>query len=260
MERENLGVVAAMPREIAPFLRHAKGYRREKVEGFNLYRFACGGTPVVLIESGMGPAHAEAATRALITLAAPRVILNFGFCGGITSGLNLGELVLAERVYTLEQGVLAEAPHPDPRLGTQLLNACREAGCILRRGSFITASGIMNKGNLASSLGARISLPVLEMETAAVLRAALSAGIPVAALRGVSDAAHEELGFCIEELCDPLMNISPMRVLWLLARKPRLIPQMIRLAGNSRKAGKSLALGVDSALRALAAQPVQSCD
>jgi len=252
MEREGLGVVAAMPQEIAPLLRRVKGYRRERVDGFHLYRFACGSVPVVLIESGMGPAHAGAATRALIRLAAPMVILNFGFAGGVAPGLRVGELVLAERVYTLEQGRVAEAPRPDAALGALLFDACRDARCTLRRGCFITAAGIMNKGALAGALGPDIRLPVLEMETAAVLREAEPAGIPVVALRGVSDAADEELGFCIEELCDPQLNISPARVAGCLARKPYLIPQLVRLAGNSKKAGRSLAIGVDLALQALA--------
>lgn len=254
MERESLGVVAAMPQEIAPLLRRLQGYKRERVDRFNLYRFACQAVPVVLIESGMGPAHAEAATEALIALAAPRAIVNFGFAGGVAPGLAVGELVLAERVYTLERGRVTEAPRPDAGLGALFFDACRGACFTLHRGCFITAGGIMNKGALASSLGAGITNPVLEMETAAVLRAAERAGIPVLALRGVSDPANEALGFRIEELCDPQLNISAARVLGCLARKPYLIPQLVRLAGNSKKAGRSLALGVGLALQALAEQ------
>ncbi|HBA87442.1 MAG TPA: nucleoside phosphorylase [Geobacter sp.] len=251
MGTDCLGVVAAMPQEIAPLLRRMPGHRREKAQGCNLYRFTCGENPVVLIESGMGEARAEAATITLIRVAAPRAILSFGFCGGVTPGLKVGDMVLAERVYSMERGGPAEAPRPDSVLGELILAASRESGAPLERGTFITAGGILDKRALAESLGRGIPFPVLEMETAAVLRQAAVAGIPAAAIRGVSDAADEELGFSIEEMCDAQLNVSPIRVLALLVAKPYLVPQLVRLAGHSRKAGVILAAGVERALQAL---------
>ena len=70
-----LGVVAAMPQEIAPFLRRVGSFDKESAAGFNLFRFRLAGASVVLIESGMGPSHAAAATRKLIEIARPGVIL-----------------------------------------------------------------------------------------------------------------------------------------------------------------------------------------
>jgi adenosylhomocysteine nucleosidase len=210
---------------------------------------------VALIESGMGPAHAADAARALIAAAAPRVLVNFGFAGGVLPGLRAGELVLAERAYRLEGSTIVEAPRPDAALSRLVGEACRAAGLELRTGSFITACGITRKDELAASVKAELALPVLEMETAAVLQVAHEAGIPVVALRGVSDAADEELGFSIEELCDRELNLSPTRLVMTLARKPYLVPQLIRLAGNARKAGRGLARGVEIALQALSGNP-----
>lgn len=251
MERDCLGLLAAMPQEIAPLLQRVRRYQRDRISGFNRYRFDCGGVPVLLIESGMGPAHAAEATRMLISAARVSAIVNFGFAGGVLPGLRVGELVVAERAYRLEGSAIAEGPRPDPALSGLVANACRKAGVELRAGSFITACGIMNKGELAARVKAEVALPVLEMETASVLQVAHEAGIPVVALRGVSDAADEELGFSIQELCDAELNLSPARLFLTLARKPYLVPQLIRLAGNSRKAGRSLAQGVELALQAL---------
>jgi len=250
MERGCLGVVAAMPQEIAPLLRRMDGYQRERVEGFDLYRFAVQGAPAVLIESGMGPKHARAATETLIRLAAPRLILNFGFAGGVLPGTGVGELVLAEQVFSLEEGRLTRLPQPDPGLAAELFEACEGAPFTLSRGTFITAAAIMNKGALAQSLDAAVKHPVLEMETAAVLRAAGQAGIPVVAVRGVSDAADQELGFSLEEFCDHELRISLARVLRCIAGKPWIIPQLLKLSGNSKTAGRNLAHCVELALEA----------
>jgi adenosylhomocysteine nucleosidase len=251
MKRGCLGVVAAMPQEIAPLLRRIKGYQKERAAGFTLYRFSLQGVPVILVESGMGPAHAKAATETLISFARPALILNFGFAGAVQPGIEVGELVLAERVFWLREGRVTQAPPPDQQLAGSVLEACALAGISVKRGTFITAAGIMNKEEVAGSLDAGVSHPMLEMETAAVLGVSGQAGIPVVALRGVSDAANEELGFSIDEFCDGELRISPARVLRCIAGKPWIVPQLVRLAGNSRKAGKNLAIAVEVALKAL---------
>ncbi|WP_026841510.1 phosphorylase family protein [Citrifermentans bremense] len=251
MKIECLGAVAAMPQEIAPLLRRVRRFQKEKISGFNLYRFDCGSTRVALIESGMGPDHAALATAALIRSASPHVILNFGFCGGVLPGLTVGDLVLAERVFALAGGRLSEALTPPLPLTSPILESCRKRGLSSRRGSFITATGVVNKRALAQTLEGSIHEPVLEMESAAVFREAGKAGIEAVALRGVSDPAEEELGFDIAEICDSELNLSPWRLVLTLAKRPLLVPQLIRLARNSKVAGANLALGVELALLAL---------
>ncbi|HJV34439.1 nucleoside phosphorylase [Geomonas sp.] len=241
MNKDCIGVIAAMPEEIAPLLGRVRDVRKDKVGGFNVYRFSTGGgTPVVLVESGMGPKHAAAATKLLIEQESLRVIVNFGFGGGVLPGLEVGELVLAERVLLLETGGVSEAAGCDPALCDPLIESCRSAGIALKRGTFITAASIMNKKEVAEKFPGMTN-PVLEMETAAVAATARRAGIPVVAVRGISDAADEELGFSLEEFCDAELNIRIGRVLWCLAKRPWIIPQLLRLASNTKRAGKMLA-------------------
>jgi adenosylhomocysteine nucleosidase len=255
MAIHSIGIVAAMPQEIAPFLRRIPQVSKERTDGCNLYRFEMAGVPVALIESGMGPRHATAATATLIASTAPDCILNFGFAGGVLPGVGVGDLVLAERVLYLEDGRLNEVPLPDVQLSHVVAEALATAPVTLQRGTFVTAAVITNKTALIGLLAAGVQHPMLEMETAALLQVASEAGIPVVALRGVSDAAGEELSFSLEEFCDADLRISVPRVMKTIARKPWIIPQLIRLSGNTKRAGESLALGVELALRALCAPP-----
>jgi adenosylhomocysteine nucleosidase len=82
------------------------------------------------------------------------------------------------------------------------------------------------------------------METAAVARIAAASGIPLVAVRAISDGADEELGFTIDEFTDREMNISAWKVLRTVAARPRIIPQLIRLARNADVAGRNLAIAV----------------
>ncbi|HJV65074.1 MAG TPA: nucleoside phosphorylase [Geomonas sp.] len=250
MKNGCIGVIAAMPEEIAPLVARIRGVRKEKSAGFNIYRFELSGTPVVLVESGMGPKHAAKATEALIALAAPGVIVNFGFGGGVLPGIEVGELILAERVLLLEKGRLTEAPSPGRDLSLRLIEGLASNGIAVKRGTFITAAAIMNKKEVAGILQG-MSHPVLEMETAAVVAAAHQAGIPVVAVRGISDAADEELGFSLEEFCDADFNLRIGRVLLCVAKRPWIIPQLLRLAANTKRAGKMLAPCVELVLKNL---------
>lgn len=247
-----IGLVAAMPEEIAPLLRRVGDFRKEKAGAFNVYRFTSNGVPVVLVQSGMGPRHAAEATEKLLALAEPGVIVNFGFGGGVLPGLEVGDVVLAKQVFLLENGLLAEAPQPDHRVSEVAVDTCVHAGPGMKEGTFITAAAIMNKKEVAGVLGGSFGNPVLEMETAAVLQVAGRAGIPVLAVRAISDAAGEELGFSLEEFCDADLNIRIGRVLACVAKRPWIIPQLLRLSGNTKRAGERLAVCVEAIVAGIA--------
>jgi adenosylhomocysteine nucleosidase len=249
MNKACVGLIAAMPEEIRPLLRRVGRYRKEKRSGFSFYRFELGGRGVVLVESGMGPAHAAAAADALIAAAAPATIVNFGFGGAVLPGLAVGDLVVAEEVLLLEKGRISDVLLPDLSLLEKLES--RGAGLPLGRGTFLTAATVMNKEEVARTLSSRIQTPVLEMETAAIMRVAARRGIPVAAVRGISDPFDLELEFSLEEFCDEELRIRLPRVLACIARKPRIIPQLLTLSANSKKAAAGLAVFLERVLDSL---------
>lgn len=248
MAQGSIGIVAAMPEEIAPLLKRVSRYRRERREGFTLYRFDWSGREVVLLQSGMGPEQAGRGTRLLIEAAAPRLILNYGFAGAVRGGLKAGDLVLAQQVLFLEGGIFREQPALDAARAERLRNACTRAGLPLAGSTFVTAAKITAKGLVHALLPETVPHPVLEMETAAVWSEACRAGVPLVAVRGISDPADEELDFSLEEFTDEMLRVRISRVLATVARKPRIVPQLMRLAANARKAGENLARCIEVAL------------
>jgi len=255
MAEKTLGLIAAMPDETQPLLRQVGSPKKEKIEGFPLYRFTVDGRAVALIESGIGMDHAARAAGVLIDTASPGIILNFGFCGGVAAGPAVGDIMVAERLFIstggncVEQAGLAAAL--TGKLASQLEEGCSGSGFRIHRGTFVTAGEIVAKRGLPALLPAGTTNPVLEMETAAVARVAVAKGIPLVALRAISDGADEQLGFTIDEFTDSDMNISAWKVLKTMATRPRIIPQLIRLARNSDRAGKNLAVIVRAALESM---------
>lgn len=118
----------------------------------------------------------------------------------------------------------------------------------LVRGTFITGEGILNKKELASHLAGIVN-PVVEMESAAVARVTAVYGIPFLGIRSISDPWDEELSFSVNDFCDDSMRIRLSRVLATTVRRPSIVPQLIRLARNSRVAAAGLTSGMQRLLQ-----------
>lgn len=255
MPNRTIGLIAAMPEELTPLIRLIGPCRRERAGSFQIYHCMIGTHETFLIQSGMGPRNAAAATRALIADARPDLIISFGFAGAVTGGPSVGDIVVAgrllhhhNRLFSEQQGVdRGQAAH----LAASLAETCRENGFRTYAGTFVTSGQILSKHTLARQLPAGVEHPVVEMETAAVAQVAVLAGIPLIAVRSISDGAEDELGFTIDEFTDKDMNIRLWRVLRCIARKPWLVPQLLRLARNTKAAGNNLAAAVAALLKDL---------
>lgn len=241
MIKAEIGLVAATPKETVPLLKMIEPYRHEKSSAFQLYRFSFGAKTACLIESGMGPANAAAATRHLIETASPEIIINFGFAGALSPGMNPGDLVLANRLLSFHEKLFSEHKGLDlhkSALYCELLAKLDQLH--IQAAAFVTTDKITSKKEVAGRLPAGIKMGVLEMESSAIARIALHENIPVIAIRAISDSFDDELGFSLEEFCDKELKLKIWRVVLTVARKPWIIPQLVRLSGNSKLAGINL--------------------
>jgi adenosylhomocysteine nucleosidase len=252
MYAKTIGIIAAMPEETAPLLRKVGPVHREQCLGLNLYRFKHGGKEVCLMESRIGMGQSARATRALLDSADIGMILNIGLGGAPFPDLSVGDIVVADRLLFFKERLFSEQQGLDARIAADCFSALRgERNFRVYLGTSITAARILDKKSLAALIPSGVRYPVLEMETVAVARIAREKTIPLAAIRAISDGADEELGFSITEFTDKEMRISPWRVLGTIARKPRILPQLIRLGRNSRLAGENLATAVLAVIEGL---------
>jgi len=233
-----IAIITAMPEESAAVLKGAKQREKTLLSGRKRYHTQIDGHDIVLVEAGMGMLNAGWAATALAA-EQPDLMISAGFGGAVLPGLKVGDAVAAEQLLQWG-GVEFE----EVAVGFYGRNAAADA-LSLPRGAFITCDIIQDKRSLASLLPQGAANPVVEMESAAIAMVAGANGIPFVGLRTVSDPFDEELGFTLDEFCDQRMRIRIPKVLFTVARKPRIIPQLIRLARNSRIAAASLSQAVE---------------
>ncbi len=231
-----------MPEETRAVLRGAAGRSRSRIDGRRICRCRIADHDIVLVEAGMGLLNAGWAAMSL-GCESPDVLISAGFGGSVLPGLAVGDAVLAEQVLHWLGSGFEQVP-----VGFYGRNSVAEQ-LLLSRGTFITSDGILNKKALAGHLSAVVRNPLVEMESAAVARVAAEQRIPFLGLRVVSDPWNEELDFSIAEFCDDSLRIKPIKVLATILKRPRIIPQLIRLARNSRIAARSLANAMERLLQ-----------
>ena len=173
-----------------------------------------------------------------LTAEAPDLMVSAGFGGAVLDGLAVGDVVLAEQVLRWSDSGFEEIAAEFHGVG---LDADQLS---IQRGIYITCAMVLNKRALSHMIPVGAVNPVLEMESAAVARVAATHNIPFLGLRAISDSWDEELGFSIGEFCSDDMRIQPVKVLATVLKRPSIIPQLIRLARNSRIAAASLTLAM----------------
>jgi hypothetical protein len=97
------------------------------------------------------------------------------------------------------------------------------------------------------ALAAEHDAGVVDMESAPIAEACRRAGMPFGCVRAVSDDCATPLSPQLVS-CLSGGRVAPLRLLAATASSPRLVPQMWRLARQTRRAADQLALALGELL------------
>jgi adenosylhomocysteine nucleosidase len=223
---ETIGLIAAMTQESDALLRCVKPWKRVAVGPLRGNSFVLAGQNYVLVTSGMGVRRASEAARNLVELNSPQMLISFGIAGAVEADLEIGDVVLAEAVCSLDQVLVT-----------------RDRQLFI--GTAVTTGGSQV---MKSQLG-EMRHPILEMETAGIAQVAAEKGIPLLSLRAISDGPHAPIPFDLGEIMDEDANLQAGRLLKTIVRNPRIILQSMRMTQNIRIATNNAAAALVAALR-----------
>jgi len=159
-----IAIVAALEREVWPLVKDWSASRREY--GGRWFKFF-EKDRLVLVCGGMGPEAARRAAEAIISLYQPELVISTGFAGGLDPALQAGHTLTPRHVIDACDG-----SRTDSGTGEGVLV------------SFETIADVEQKARLAKAYGAQ----AVDMEAAAVARAAEAHGVRFLACKVISDA------------------------------------------------------------------------
>jgi nucleoside phosphorylase len=105
-ERIPLGIICAMPEEIAALLGDMVAIERRELAGREVLIGQLFGRPVAMIESGIGKVASAMTATLLLDGLRCRAIVMSGVAGGIDPALAIGDLVVAQRLIQHDYGRL----------------------------------------------------------------------------------------------------------------------------------------------------------
>ncbi len=210
-----VAIVAALEREVRPLVKDWRVSDKE-VAGRRFRFFEK--DDLVLVCGGIGAEAARRAAEAAIANYAPKLVYSAGFAGALVPGLKVADIVQPRRVVNAGDG--------------SSVNLDRGEGVLVSFGSVASPA---QKARLRDSFAAQ----AVDMEAAAVGRAAEARGVGFAVVKVVSD----EFDFTfpsMERFVDSNGQFLERRFAWFAAFRPWLWPQVGRLARNSSRASRAL--------------------
>jgi adenosylhomocysteine nucleosidase len=231
-----VAIVAALEREVKPLVKRWR-VKEQDYAGKSLRFFEQ--DEAVLVCGGIGAQPARRAAEAVIEKYAPAIVYSVGFCGALDSQLKGGDVVQPAQVIDAGDG--------------SRVNLSQGKGVLV---SFASVASPAQKAKLKESYGAQI----VDMEAAAVARAAQARGIDFAAVKAISD----EFDFTfpsMEQFIDSDGVFRQGQFAAFAALRPWLWPTIRRLAINSNLASRALCEWLSTSLnRMIADAPDQKME
>jgi adenosylhomocysteine nucleosidase len=239
-------ILFALDRERGPFCREFRP--NQAFAGAPCWARFCGPAwlSVLVVVTGVGPANVSRALDWLLATPKfgavpyePSLLIFAGFAGALVDTLHIGDIVLADEIIDRHGNRWRPTWPAHPLEGKWTPP--------LHRGRQVSVEQMCGSAQEKRRLGARYQALAVEMESAVFAERCTRAGLPFACVRAISDEVDTSLSPGLATLLAG-GSASPWRVLKALARRPGLLPELLRLARDTKRASRQLGLALGELL------------
>jgi adenosylhomocysteine nucleosidase len=226
-------VTFAVRSEFAPWQRR-RNFMRLPGE-WPVFEAMFGGAQVRAILTGMGQEHALNCAKRSLTYR-PDICISTGLAGSLRSGYRPGDIMAARLVSEVGEPV-AVASH------RELLSTAVDCGA-RQIERLATSKTLVRRAEHKRELGSQAE--AVDMESYTILAEAARCGVPAVAIRAISDSVDFDVPYDFEKARDARGQIRVMGVLSQVLRRPAGLPDLLKLAHDSRFASRRLADFLDA--------------
>ncbi|ODN43576.1 5'-methylthioadenosine/adenosylhomocysteine nucleosidase [Piscirickettsia litoralis] len=196
-----IAVLVAMEEEVQLLKEYTTGKTHE-INNFLFHEANIHGESAIVVQTKIGKVNAAMATTLLIERFKPSLIINTGTAGGFHDGLNIGDIIIADKVlhndvdvtgFGYAYGQIPGLPtHFEPDAQAKILaeQTCQQADLTHYIGTIATGDSFLSTPFLIDRAKTNINnLYAGEMEAAAVGQVCFHANVPALFIRAVSDIA-----------------------------------------------------------------------
>lgn len=240
LSRADIGIVCALPMELAEFLHRCEKVRTYRGGNFTFRGGVYDGTRIVVVEAGTGQARAARATHALLDAHHPQWVLSCGFSGGLQTELKRGDVVVGN--------CLKAAGRPDVHVDFQMPS---DPAGGLHVGTLLTVDAIVRSAAEKQALGAQHDALAVDMESHAVATVCKERHKRFFAVRVLTDDAATDLPPEVMSLLGSTGAVRFGAVVGALFKRPSSAQDMWQMREDAAVAAKRLADFLDGVISQL---------
>lgn len=199
-----IGILVAMKEEIKHLIKALESYERYELANQRFYDGFIRGKAVCIVQSGIGKVNATIASSLLIQEFKVDAVINTGSAGAIQEGLDIGELVLSDKLayhdadnrsFGYNYGQIPQMPEffeADKVLNKKIRKVAVDHSWKVHSGLIVSGDSFVSSQDEISKIKEYFpSALVTEMEGTAVAQTCYQYSVPYAVIRAVSDTADE---------------------------------------------------------------------
>lgn len=227
----DVGIVAALSIEVAPFLARLKDVRKYSSDRQTITEGFCGSKLVTLIVTGPGREAARKGAELLLAGHRPRWLVSAGFAGALEPGLARNQLILPEEVIDPE----GSRTRVDLGYREEI-----EAEGSFRSGRLLTVDSIIRTSEEKAELHDQTGAIAVDMETSAVAQLGAERSVRFLSLRIISDTAEVDLPPEILSILGPTGGYRVGAALGAIWKRPSSLKEMFLLREHALEASRRL--------------------
>ncbi len=244
-ENENTRLILlfyAFAREIAPFKRRQHQRAPLALDDLPGFRTTIAGKTFAVVGHGIGHRRAaETARRTFDMMPGAELVIGTGVVGALSNGLKPGDLVLSDRILTIDddgridEQVSTVGDGHISAIGRSLSNA----GIAYSTGAILTSHRVLATGADKHRAKQSTGAIAVDMETAAIAAEAAARDLPFVAIRAVLDEVDDEVVGAA--MADQDGNVKPLAATSYLLRNPATMLKLPRMMRNLSRATAAIA-------------------
>ena len=206
-----LAIMGAMQEEIEPLLAHFKDVNVVEYANNKFYEVSYNGLEIVIAYSKIGKVFASLTASTMIEKFGCNTLLFSGVAGGINPKLQIGDLIIADKLCQHDLDITAFGhPHgfvPGGKVFVETTKELRDVAIKVANennlkvieGTIATGDQFVHSNERKQFIENRFNADALEMEGASVAVVCDALNVPFFILRAISDTADMDAGFDFDE-------------------------------------------------------------
>ena len=195
---KNIGIIVATPEEMKELKDVMIEIKKVKIFNLDFYKGKINNKNYVLVKCGVGKVNAARTTQVLIDNFAIESIINVGVAGGLNNKINIGDIVIGEKLvqhdfditaFGYEKGYISETGKFFES-DKNLIEGCKKVkieNIQIILGTIASGDIFCTDMKMKEKIRTKFNSDCVEMEGASIAQTAYLCNIPFLVIRAISD-------------------------------------------------------------------------